>query len=80
MLSLSDKQILSCYLLNNWGFKGTEQEELEFEIAINKAIEAENNGRPVHWAKTPSLEAEEIFKRYLEEWKRGGLNNGANAF
>lgn len=60
-----EKAILAKYLINCWNFDGSEEAEEALAEAIDKAREADANGRPICWTKTPSIEAEEITAKYI---------------
>ena len=59
-MTYEDKNILARYLLNDWNFDGSEESEKLLREAIDKALEADANDRPIRWTSTPSIEAEEI--------------------
>lgn len=65
MFTLDEKKILAQYLINNWDFDGSAESEEILQEAIDKAHEADANGRSVCWINTPSIEAEELLNRVL---------------
>lgn len=64
-MTYEDKNILARYLLNDWNFDGSEDAEDRLAAAIDLAIADDANGRPVRWTSTPSIEAEEIAKKFI---------------
>lgn len=63
-MKYEEKNILARYLINDWDFDGGDESEERLAEAIDRAREADANGRPVKWASTPSIEAEELEKKY----------------
>lgn len=64
-MTYEDKNILARYLLNDWDFNDSEESEKLLREAIDKALEAAANDRPIRWTSTPSIEAEEIAKKFI---------------
>lgn len=64
-MTYEDKNILARYLLNDWDFDGSEEAEERLADALDRAREDDANGRPVKWARTPSIESEEIAKKFI---------------
>lgn len=67
MLSPEEKREIAKYLIDAWDFSGSDSEELDLEIALDKAQEDYGNDRPIKWKNTPSIEAEEILYSYLQD-------------
>lgn len=65
MFNANEKKILARYLINDWDLDGSSESEELLQEAIDKAREADANGRPVRWTSTPSIEADELLKRVL---------------
>ena len=65
MFNSDEKKILARYLINDWDFDGSVDSEDRLAEAIDKAREADANGRPVRWTSTPSIEADELLDRVL---------------
>lgn len=67
MLNPEEKREIAKYLIDAWDFSGGDSEELDLEIALNKAQENYGNDRPVKWKNTPSIVAEEILYNHLQD-------------
>lgn len=65
MFNSDEKKILARYLINDWDFDGSAESEELLQEAIDKACEADANGRSVRWTSTPSIEADELLNRVL---------------
>lgn len=65
MFNANEKKILARYLINDWDFDGSAESEDLLNESIDKAREADANGRPVRWTSTPSIEADELLSRVL---------------
>lgn len=67
MLNFEEKREIAKYLIDVWDFSGSDSEELDLEIALDKAQENYGNDRPIKWKNTPSIEAEEILYSVLQD-------------
>lgn len=67
MLNFEEKREIAKYLIDAWDFSGNDSEELDLEIALDKAQEAYGNDRPIKWKNTPSIVAEEILYNHLQD-------------
>lgn len=66
-MTYEDKNILARYLIGDWDFNDSEAAEASLREAIDKAQlgQAVENDRPIRWTSTPSIEAEEIAKKFI---------------
>lgn len=64
-ISIDDKLELAKYLIDFWGDEENFP-EIDYEIALDKAIEAEGRGNPIRWKNTPSQTACDIFRNLYE--------------